>query len=81
MARHGFGRGEYKYFAYPLPDPVAGLRGALYAKLAPIANRWAEMRHEDVAYPAAHEDYLKRCHQAGQTTAHAPAAEIWAGRL
>ena len=66
MARHGFGRGEYKYFAYPLPEPVAGLRGALYEKLAPIANRWAEMRKEDVRYPAAHEDYLKRCHQAGQ---------------
>jgi len=66
MARPGFGRGEYKYFAYPLPEPVAGLRGALYAKLAPIANRWAQMRHEDVTFPAAHEDYLKRCHQAGQ---------------
>jgi hypothetical protein len=66
MARHGFGRGEYKYFAYPLPDPLAGLRDALYAKLAPIANCWAEMRQEDVTFPAAHEDYLKHCHQAGQ---------------
>ena len=66
MARHGFGRGEYKYFAYPLPDAIAGLREALYAKLAPIANRWAATRNEDVTYPAAHEDYLKRCHQAGQ---------------
>jgi uncharacterized protein len=66
MARHGFGRGEYKYFAYPLPEPVAQLRAALYERLAPIANRWAEMRKEDVSYPAAHEDYLKRCHQAGQ---------------
>jgi uncharacterized protein len=66
MARHGFGRGEYKYFSYPLPEPVADLRVALYAKLAPIANRWAEMRRENVAYPAAHDDYLKRCHQAGQ---------------
>jgi len=66
MARHGFGRGEYKYFRYPLPDPIAGLRAALYAKLSPIANRWAEARKEGIAYPAAHEDYLKRCHQAGQ---------------
>jgi len=66
MARHGFGRGEYKYFSYPLPEPVADLRNGLYARLAPIANHWAEMRHEDVTFPAAHEDYLKRCHQAGQ---------------
>ena len=66
MARHGFGRGEYKYFAYPLPEPIARLRGALYAKLAPIANRWAEARKEAVAFPAAHEDYLERCHLAGQ---------------
>jgi uncharacterized protein len=66
MARHGFGRGEYKYFAYPLPEPIAKLRSALYAKLAPIANRWVETRREDVTYPASHEDYLKRCHQAGQ---------------
>ena len=66
MARHGFGRGEYKYFSYPLPAPIADLRGALYAKLAPIADRWAEMRREDISYPATHEDYLKRCHQAGQ---------------
>jgi uncharacterized protein len=66
MARHGFGRGEYKYFAYPLPGPLANLRGALYTKFAPIANRWVEMRHQDVTFPAAHEDYLNRCHQAGQ---------------
>ena len=67
MARHGFGKGEYKYFAYPLPEPVASLRAPLYAQLAPIANRWAEMRGEEGRYPAAHADYLKRCHQAGQT--------------
>jgi hypothetical protein len=66
MARHGFGRGEYKYFSYPLPEPLAGLRGDLYAKLAPIANRWADARNKGIAYPAAHEDYLERCHQAGQ---------------
>ena len=66
MARHGFGRGEYKYFAYPLPDPIAMLRPALYGHLAPIANRWAEMRGEEARYPARHEDFLNRCHQAGQ---------------
>ncbi|HUO01534.1 MAG TPA: 2OG-Fe(II) oxygenase [Rhizomicrobium sp.] len=66
MARHGFGRGEYKYFAYPLPEPIGNLRDALYARLAPVANRWAQARREDIAYPASHEDYLRRCHQAGQ---------------
>jgi uncharacterized protein len=66
MARHGFGKGEYKYFAYPLPASIAALRAPLYTQLAPIANRWAEMRDEAVHYPAAHADYLKRCHQAGQ---------------
>lgn len=65
MARHGFGKGEYKYFSYPLPDPVAELRSALYARLAPIANNWAGMRKK-ATYPARHEDYLKRCHRAGQ---------------
>jgi hypothetical protein len=80
MARHGFGRGEYKYFAYPLPDPVAGLRLALYAKLAPIANCWAEMRQEDVTFPAAHED-SQALPPGGAETAHATAAQIWAGRL
>jgi hypothetical protein len=67
MARHGFGRGEYKYFAYPLPDIVAGLRAALYAPLADIANRWSEQMGVDQRYPAGHADYLKRCHAAGQT--------------
>jgi len=66
MARHGFGRGEYKYFSYPLPDPIARLRPALYTHLAPIANRWAEMREEEVRYPERHQDFLDRCHQAGQ---------------
>lgn len=66
MARHGFGRGEYKYFSYPLPDPIARLRPALYTHLAPIANRWAEMREEESRYPARHQDFLDRCHQAGQ---------------
>ena len=66
MARHGFGRGDYKYFSYPLPEPLTALRSALYAHLAPIANRWARMRDEETHYPARYEDYLARCHQAGQ---------------
>lgn len=67
MARHGFGRGEYKYFGYPLPKEVETLRTSLYARLSPIANRWAEVRNEEVRYPEDHAGYLKRCHQAGQT--------------
>jgi hypothetical protein len=66
MARHGFGRGEYKYFAYPLPEPIAGLRAALYPCLSPIANRWNEATGMGAHYPAAHADFLARCHEAGQ---------------
>ena len=66
MGRHGFGRGEYKYFAYPLPQPVAALREALYPRLAPVANRWNEVMKIDVRYPAAHGDFVERCHAAGQ---------------
>jgi hypothetical protein len=66
MARHGFGRGEYRYFAYPLPPLVAALRGALYTRLAPIANRWHERTGQDSRFPARHADYLARCHAAGQ---------------
>ena len=67
MARHGFGRGEYKYFAYPLPGIVAALRPALYAQLVPIANRWNEAMEIAVRYPKAHAEFIKRCHAAGQT--------------
>jgi hypothetical protein len=67
MARHGYGSGEYKYFAAPLPEPVASLRPALYGRLAPLANGWNEAMAVPVRYPAAHEDFLARCHAASQT--------------
>jgi hypothetical protein len=66
MARHGFGRGEYKYFKYPLPDPVALLRSALYPRLVPIANRWYECMNLPTRFPESHEAFLQRCHAAGQ---------------
>jgi hypothetical protein len=66
MGRHGFGRGEYKYFAYPLPQPIAELRPQLYAGLQPIANRWNEAMGIDIRYPESHGAFLKRCHDAGQ---------------
>jgi uncharacterized protein len=67
MARHGFGRGEYKYFAYPLPEPLAALRATLYSSLSAIANRWNDDMGLAVRYPADHAAYLKRCHDGGQT--------------
>ena len=66
MGRHGFGRGEYKYFAYPLPMPIGELRPELYARLQLIANRWNEMMGIDIRYPETHEAFLARCHKAGQ---------------
>jgi len=67
MARHGFGRGEYKYFAYPLPDIVTELRTALYPRLAPIANHWNESMSIDIRFPDGLAEFIKRCHKAGQT--------------
>ena len=66
MGRHGFGRGEYKYFAYPLPLLVAELRPALYARLRDVANRWNEAMGIEIRYPGDHDAFLKRCHAAGQ---------------
>jgi hypothetical protein len=67
MSRHGFGRGEYKYFAYPLPEIIAGLRTALYPPLAEVANRWNEAMGIKIRYPADHGAYLDRCDKAGQS--------------
>ena len=67
MGAHGFGRGEYKYFADPLPELIVALRRGLYRRLAPIADRWNEAMGVSVRYPAEHEAFLARCRQAGQT--------------
>jgi hypothetical protein len=67
MEQHAYGRGEYKYFRYPLPDPVAELRGALYPELAVVANHWRGALGLDAMFPDTLEAYLARCHAAGQT--------------
>lgn len=67
MGRHGFGRGEYKYFAYPLPEPIASLRPMLYPPLSRVANLWNEAMGIATRYPDDHAAFLKRCHDAGQT--------------
>ena len=66
MARHGYGSGEYKYLAYPLPPPIAELRRNLYPALAPIANKWEQQLGRPAAFPEALDRYLERCHDAGQ---------------
>ncbi len=67
MAKHGFGRGEYQYFAHPLPERVVELRRSLYAALVPVANRWAEALGKPARYPDRLEAYLEECHAGGQT--------------
>jgi hypothetical protein len=67
MARHGFGRGEYKYFRYPLPEVIRRLRTSLYPPLEKVANAWEIVLGREASYPAEHASYLKKCHAAGQT--------------
>lgn len=66
MSRHGFGRGEYRYFSYPLPELVAALRSAVYPRLAPVANRWNASMGLPARYPTTHAEFIDRCHAAGQ---------------
>lgn len=66
MERHGFGRGEYKYFSYPLPGIISKLRMSIYPWLVPIANRWNEAMRVNVQYPVEHAEFIKQCHEAGQ---------------
>ena len=67
MARHGFGKGEYRYFSYPLPPLVQSLRTALYPRLAPLANRWHERMGVSVRFPAEHAEFIARCTASGQS--------------
>ena len=67
MARHGFGKGEYRYFKYPLPELLGSLRTALYPRLAMVANQWNERMSVAQRYPETHAAFLDECHKAGQT--------------
>jgi hypothetical protein len=66
MARHGYGKGEYKYYAYPLPETIGELRDMIYPHLVPVANRWSAIMGMDVHYPPRHADFIAQCHAAGQ---------------
>jgi len=66
MERHGFGRGEYRYFGYPLPELIRDLRTSIYPHLMPIANRWNEAMDVNLRFPTTHAEYIRRCHEAGQ---------------
>ena len=66
MERHGFGRGEYRYFSYPLPELITTMRTSLYPRLVEVANRWNEAMGINVRYPSTHAEYIQRCHSAGQ---------------
>jgi len=66
MERHGFGRGEYRYFRYPLPELIRDLRTSIYPYLRPIANKWNEAMVVDIQFPPTHAEYIRRCHKAGQ---------------
>ena len=66
MERHGFGRGEYRYFNYPLPELIKNLRTSIYPHLMPIANRWNEAMGVYARFPATHAEYIRRCHEGGQ---------------
>src|SRR4029077_10054620 len=81
MERHGFGRGEYKYFTYPLPDLLSGLRTGVYPNLVPVANRWNEAMGSDSRYPEQHADFVDCCPQCRSGAADAASASIWSRRL
>lgn len=66
MEKHGFGKGEYRYFAYPLPEIIGTIRSSIYPKLVPIANKWNESMKFDVRFPETHKEFIDRCHKAGQ---------------